>query len=233
MLDKIPNNMLLEDYLDNNYIDSKFVTIPKESGIIVEMKYPLLEMENSINECLVRKEVLDLLLEAKKNLPEGITFKIWDAYRPYKLQEEIYLKYKDKIIKEFNLNDLPSDKQNKIISNYVSYPNKDEVLCPIHTTGGAVDLTLFNTETNENLDMGIEFDEFSDLTNTNAFENEGMDETIRNNRRMLYNAMTSVGFTNLPTEVWHYDFGDRAWAFYNHKYALYKGILNKEDVIKE
>ena len=233
MLDKIPNNMLLEDYLDNNYIDSKFVTIPKESGIIVEMKYPLLEMENSINECLVRKEVLDLLLEAKKNLPEGITFKIWDAYRPYKLQEEIYLKYKDKIIKEFNLNDLPSDKQNKIISNYVSYPNKDEVLCPIHTTGGAVDLTLFNTETNENLDMGIEFDEFSDLTNTNAFENEGMDETIRNNRRMLYNAMTSVGFTNLPTEIWHYDFGDRAWAYYNSKSALYKGVLNKEDIVKE
>ena len=41
----------------------------------------------------------------------------------------------------------------------------------------------------------------------------------------LYNAMIKAGFTNLPSEVWHYDYGNRAWAYYNKKPAIYKGIL--------
>ena len=42
---------------------------------------------------------------------------------------------------------------------------------------------------------------------------------------MLYNAMTNAGFTNLPSEIWHYDYGNRAWAFYNNKPSIYKGIF--------
>ena len=78
--------------------------------------------------------------------------------------------------------------------------------------------------------MGIEFDDFSDLTNTNTFEKEGMDKNIRDNRRILYTVMTEVGFTNLPSEIWHYDYGDRAWAFYNNEPALYKGIFKLEEI---
>ena len=42
--------------------------------------------------------------------------------------------------------------------------------------------------------------------------------------------MTEVGFTNLPSEIWHYDYGDRAWAFYNNEPALYKGIFKLEEI---
>ena len=96
--------------------------------------------------------------------------------------------------------------QDEVIKNYVSLPNENEELPPLHATGGAIDLTIVDVKTKKELDMGIGFDAFSDLTNTDAFEKEGMDETIRENRRILYNAMTKAGFTNLPSEVWHFYF---------------------------
>ena len=204
--------------------ESQLVEIPTNLGIIIDMKYPKLGMKNAINKCLVRKEVLDMLLDAKNNLPDGYTFKIWDAYRPFELQKELYYKYKNQIIETFKLEKLSKESQNEIIKNYVSLPIKDEEMPPLHTTGGAIDLTVVNLKTGEDLDMGIGFDEFSNLTSIDAYEKEGMDETIKNNRRILYNAMIKAGFTNLPSEVWHYDYGDRAWAFYTKKQAIYKGI---------
>lgn len=222
---KIPHIEFPEKYEEKNFINSPLVSIKKNTEIIIDMQYPKLGMKKAINKCFVRKEVLDKLLKAKRYLPEGYTFKIWDAYRPLELQKELYDTYKDKIIKEFRLEDLPKKDQDKIIKKYVSLPGKTEDLTPLHITGGALDLTIVNLKTGEELDMGIDFDEFSDLTNTDAYEKEGMDETIRNNRRILYYAMTKAGFTNLPTEIWHYDYGNRAWAFYKKKPAIYKGII--------
>ncbi len=224
-MEKIPHIELLKMYKEHNFIDSPLVEIPKDSGIVIEMQYPILGMKESIKECLVRKEVLDKLLEAKSKLPSNITFKIWDAYRPFALQEELYYKYKDQIIKEFNLSNRSKEEQDEVIKNYVSLPIANEEFPPLHTTGGAIDLTLIYEDTKEELNMGIGFDSFSSLTSTDSFEEEGMDEEVRNNRRLLYYTMTSVGFTNLPSEIWHYDYGDRAWAFYNKKPSIYKGIF--------
>ena len=221
---KIPNNKDLEIYLENDFIEEELVEIPSNCGIIVEMKYPLLGMDNAISKCLMRREVLNKLLEAKKYLPKNITFKIWDAYRPLSLQKELYYKYKKQIIKDFNLENLNKTEQDKIISKYVSLPNEDKKIPPLHSTGGSIDLTLVYTDTKKELDMGVKFDEFSNLTYSSVFENKKMDKKIRYNRRILYNSMIKAGFTNLPSEIWHYDYGNRAWAFYKKSKAFYKGI---------
>lgn len=222
----IPHIELPEIYTDYKFIDSPFLKIPDDCGIIVELKYPLMGLENAVNDCWVRKEVLEKLLEAKTYLPEGITFKIWDAYRPFKLQQELYYKYREEVIDEFNLRHLSQEDQNKIINNYIALPIKNEILPPQHTTGGAIDLTLVDIKSGKDLDMGTSFDSFSVLSNIDSFEKIGMDETIRNNRRILYNAMIKAGFTNLPSEWWHYDYGDKNWAYYNKKPAIYKGIFD-------
>lgn len=224
-MEKIPHIDFLEMYEEREFIDSPLVNIPKDCGIIIEMQYPRLGMKESIEECLVRKEVLDKLLEAKNNLPESLTFKIWDAYRPLALQKELYYVYKDQIIDQFNLRLLPIEEQDEVIKNYVSLPNENVELPPLHTTGGSIDLTLVDIKTGKELDMGVGFDEFSDLTNTDAYEQDGMDEIVRNNRKILYYAMTKAGFTNLSSEIWHYDYGNRAWAFYTKKPAIYNGIF--------
>ena len=221
---KIPNNKDLEIYSNNSFIDEELVEVPNDCGIIIEMKYPLLNMENAFNKCLVRKEVLNRLLEAKKYLPKGVTFKIWDAYRSLSLQEEIFKKYKEDIIKIFNLENLNEKDQINIISKYVSLPSNNADIPPLHTTGGSVDLTLAYEETKKELDIGVNFDEFSILTKSSIFEQKGMNKKIRKNRRILYNSMIKAGFTNLPSEIWHYDYGNRAWAFYKNTTAIYRGI---------
>ena len=226
-MERIPHLELLKMYEKHQFIDSPLVEIPEDSGIIIDMQYPILGMKEAITQCLIRREVLEKLLEAKAKLPKGLTFKIWDAYRPFALQKELYYTYKDKIIEDFNLDKLSKKGQDNVIGNYVSLPVENETLPPLHTTGGAIDLTLVYEDTKEELNMGIVFDSFSDLTSTDAFEQDGMDEEVRNNRRILYYAMTSVGFTNLPSEIWHYDYGDRAWAFYTKKPAIYKGIFKR------
>ena len=44
------------------------------------------------------------------------------------------------------------------------------------------------------------------------------------------NVMTKAGFTNLPSEWWHYDYGDRFWAYYNKCSAIYEGVFTKEEI---
>ncbi|MCI8384343.1 MAG: M15 family metallopeptidase [Clostridia bacterium] len=96
---------------------------------------------------------------------------------------------------------------------------------PLHTTGGSVDLTITDLVTGKDLDFGIEFDDFSDLTNTSLYEKENLDGLVRDKRRLLYNIMVESGFTNLPSEVWHYDYGNRSWGYYKKKPAIYKGVF--------
>ena len=43
--------------------------------------------------------------------------------------------------------------------------------------------------------------------------------------------MTEVGFTNLPSEYWHYDYGNDKWAQLNKIAPFYAGILDAK--IKE
>lgn len=201
-------------------IDSDLIEIPATSGILIDMQYPKLNFKHAIQKCLLRKEAFEKLLEAKTYLPEELTFKIWDAYRPIELQLELYNTYKPIIIKEFKLENLEPSAQEKIISKYVSIPNDDA----LHASGGAIDLTLAYKDTGEELNMGTSFDSFSSLTHTDAFENDHSNTKIRDNRRILYNAMTKAGFVNLPTEYWHYDYGNKNWANYYKKPILFKSI---------
>lgn len=232
----IPETQTLEMWKEYDFIDSPFVEIPHtvkigtEPKIIVDMQYPKLGMKNAINKCLIRKEVLERLLIACTYLPHGLSFKIWDIYRTWNLQNELYYVYKPDIIKQFNLENLSLEEQEKIISNYVSIPNKNEILPPLHTTGGSVDLTMTDLATGKDLELGIEFDDFSDLTNTASYERENSNGLIRDNRRLLYNIMTEAGFTNLSSEVWHYDYGNRAWGYYKKKPAIYKGVLEIDKI---
>ncbi len=233
---RIPEIETLNMWKEHDFIDSPFVEIPhivklgKETKIIVDLKYPKLGMQNAIKKCLIRKEVFERLLIACTILPQGLAFRIWDIYRTWSLQNELYYVYKPDIIKQFNLENLSLDEQDKIISNYVSIPNKDEVLPPLHITGGSVDLTITDSVTGKDLNFGIEFDDFSDLTNTASYEKENLDGLVRDNRRLLYNIMIESGFTNLPSEVWHYDYGNRSWGYYKKKPAIYKGVLEIDKI---
>lgn len=219
---KIPVGSPLNEplmYLDNYFdCDSKYNHWVEAGG------KPLPGSSPSI---AARKTVVQKLLDAEKLLPKGYHFRIFDAYRPIAVQQALWDYFKAQKTAE---NPTLSEKEiNKITAFFVSYPSYNVLEPSLHNTGGAVDLTIVNDKGNE-LDMGCDFDEFTDRAWTNHYEpdcyNGERNETVRDNRRLLYHVMTSVGFTNLPSEWWHYDYGDDKWAQLNHTAPLYAGILD-------
>ena len=210
-----------------------FVEVRDGCPLDIKMQYPLIGLKNAVTACYLRKTVYELLLKAQANLPDGYFLRIWDAWRPISLQKELYESYRHDLISAFNLSSLPEDEQNAFISKYIAIPSENPDYPPAHTTGGAVDLTLIDKYGNE-LDMGTDFDDFSEKAATDYFEKEEYNGSIiQKNRRILNQAMTKAGFTNLPSEWWHYDCGNRNWADFSKNEAVYKGVFSKQDLIFE
>lgn len=218
-------------YKEHAFCRDEFVEVRTNEIFDVQMQYPIMGMQNAENQCFVRKEVYQKLLLASTYLPRGIRFKILDAWRPFRLQEELYEVYSAQIIRKFDMVSAGEEEQKKLIAQFVSEPSTNRDIPPVHTTGGAVDLTLVN-ENGEELNMGTEFDAFSASAYT-AYYEDGTDIEVRDNRRILYHAMTSAGFTNLPSEWWHFDYGDRFWAHYHKQPAIYRGVFTKEEIYEE
>lgn len=72
-----------------------------------------------------------------------------------------------------------------------------------HNRGCAVDLSLYDLKTKENLDMPTDFDDFTEHA---AIDYSGATDRQMKNREILRQAMESDGFKVYPAEWWHYDF---------------------------
>lgn len=197
------------------------ISVFSEGKIKVNMQYAKAKLCGAVNAAYVRKSVADMLLKAQSLLPEGYALEILDAWRPYEVQLSLFNAYKDDLVKgNPDLLKLSEKELIKRVCEFVSYPDKSKKVSFVHSSGGAVDLTILD-EYGERLDMGTEFDDFTDKAYTSWFEENGGDEKIIKNRRLLHNVMTSVGFTNYPAEWWHYDYGDVFWAFYSGKDVIF------------
>ena len=207
--------------IDEN--DEKLVStslIPEK--IIVRPYYYIQKIKGSMPECYVRSKVLDKLIEAANKLPKGYKLVIFDAWRPIKVQEELYKMIIEKLKKIYPTKDIEDIK--KEASNYVAIPSEDEKHPSPHTTGGSVDLSIAD-KNGKLLNMGTTFDTANEKSHTDYFDNKfsGKNKNNENkkeivlNRRLLYNIMISVGFTNYPKEWWHYDYGNQNWAYFNNK----------------
>jgi D-alanyl-D-alanine dipeptidase len=115
----------------------------------------------------------------------GYGVKIFDAYRPYSVTKKMW--------------DLIGDER------YVANPAKGSG----HNRGLAVDLTLINLATGEELPMGTGFDAFSDTAHHSFLQ---LPAPILQNRNLLRTIMESAGFRALETEWWHYSWpNDRGY----------------------
>lgn len=179
----------------------------------------------AISRVYVRQTVARMLLEAARALPAGFRLKIYDAWRPAAVQKALYSEYYDRLCRQYAGTGKTEAQLRQMASLFVSYPSEDPDAPFVHSTGGAVDLTIVDPSGKE-LDMGTAFDDFTEAAYTAHFENTGSEE-IRNNRRLLYHIMSHAGFTNLPSEWWHYDFGDRMWAAINKRNSIYRGIYTE------
>lgn len=109
----------------------------------------------------------------------GYGLKIWDAYRPYSVTEKFWDMVKDE--------------------RYVANPAKGSG----HNRGIAVDLTIIQLSNSRELDMGTDFDNFSDTAH-HVFKQ--LSPTVLHNRNLLRQTMESCGFTAYESEWWHYSY---------------------------
>lgn len=198
----------------------------KNSRIICAPQYYINGIPGAVKDCYMRKSVYNLLLIALDLLPAGYGFKIFDAWRPYAVQKFLFDEYAAKIQQSENISLSEAEEKAR---RFVSYPTDNPAKPYVHSTGGAVDLTILDAD-NKELNMGTGFDDFSHAAFTDYYE-ASLNDEIKANRRLLYHVMTKAGFTNYPSEWWHYDYGDLFWATEKKAdYAIFGGIYKLQDV---
>jgi zinc D-Ala-D-Ala dipeptidase len=166
----------------NNELIDLEAFIPK---LVLDIRYASAnnftgEQIYNIPKAFARKPVAEALLRIQEDLNEqGLGLKIFDAYRPYAATVKFYEVYGDTM--------------------YVASPYKGSK----HNRGCAVDLTLINLETGEELKMPTSYDSFQEMAHAD-FPLE--DEEALYNRELLKSIMQQHGFKVYASEWWHFDF---------------------------
>lgn len=157
---------------------------------------------------MLTRQAADSLLAVSNDLKQmGYRLKIYDAYRPQMAVDHFVRWGKD-------LNDT-------LMKRYF-YPNVDKSrLFELdyiaeksgHTRGSTLDLTIFDMNTEKEVDMGGTFDWFGTESHpdcggnpeTGVYRpNDTISEAQFNNRMVLRNAMMRHGFKPYSSEWWHF-----------------------------
>lgn len=177
----------------------------------------------------VRLSLAKKLSLAKNFLPKDIRFLIKEGYRSLDIQEKAFKRSLQRVKENSPYQDL--DYLIAEASKYVAPPN----VAP-HPTGGAVDLTLIDSNGIE-LDLGTPFDAIPHETdNATFFDATNISVEAIQNRQILAHALQSVGFVNYYTEWWHWSYGDKYWAVMNDvNEALYNHVTDEDllDLLQE
>ena len=181
------------------------------SKILVRSWYFGEGLPGSLPEAWLREGVFDRLIRAARKLPEGWHFVVWDGWRSPVLQGTLFNILLKRIrSEEPGLSEAEAEDRAGV---FVAFPSKDPMRLSGHFSGGAVDLTIAD-DSGRYLDMGGGFDEPTERSFTDHYENagHGHGHVARDNRRLLVSLMGEAGFDNYPQEWWHYDYGNRNWA---------------------
>jgi len=131
--------------------------------------------------CYLLKEAAEKLKLVQEYLEkQGYGLKVWDGYRPRSAQYKMW-------------NVCPDPK-------YVADPKKGS----IHNSGAAVDVTLIDLKTGEEVEMPTEFDDFSKKAGANW--EEGISKDAIKHRKLLQKAMQDHGFQPYKNEWWHFNY---------------------------
>ena len=149
---------------------------------------------------LLTKEAATALKKASDEVvSKGYRLKIYDAYRPQKAVTHFMNWAKDVSdtrMKKYFYPEL--DKSVLFDQGYIAEKSG-------HSRGGTVDLTLFDMNTEKELDMGGTFDYFGELSH---LDYKQITAEQYENRMILRDAMLANGFKPLDEEWWHFTLKD-------------------------
>ena len=218
-LEIIPKHILLKVKVEDN--GEELVDLRNESPEILFEIAEYLDRNTATGSefedaHFVRESVAKRIAQAQRNLPEGLKLLIRCGYRTPAVQSRQYkLDYDALLIEhpDWNKTELDVEIENRTASVDVAP----------HCTGGAVDLTIVDSD-GKQLDMGTKMGTFGSKTHTCSNQ---ISQSARNNRIILLDAMTNAGFFNFPGEWWHFAYGDRDWAVINNTHSIYGPIVKR------
>lgn len=154
-------------------------------GIVYDLRYATtnnfmhrLMYPAGTRQTFLRKNAAEALLKVQQELNQGgMGLKIFDAYRPYSVTVKFWELVKDE--------------------RYVANPKNGSG----HNRGAAVDLTLIDMKTRQELNMGTGFDNFSDTAHQGFTK---LPDATLKNRSLLKTTMEKYGFRAYSDEWWHY-----------------------------
>jgi D-alanyl-D-alanine dipeptidase len=174
----------------------------------------------------IRSALYDRLVAARQHLPDGVTFKIYEAYRPRARQQKLWDGVFDRLRKEHP--DLTPEAVAARTRSWVADPNG---VGSGHLFAAAVDVTLHDTATGVDLDMGCDIQAFDTRT---ATWSAAITEAQRANRLTLVTALACEGVLNYPPEWWHFSYGDRIWAILQRRPAtVFKPVPDATGLCQE
>ena len=181
---------------------------------------PLVSIRNSVPEIIsrpvyqasqgedqfVRHSVADMLAKAQSFLPDGLQLVLFDGWRSIELQRQLY--EQEYAVQASRLYGRDQASIVAETQRYVSVPSSSGEVPSPHNTGGAVDVAIMKDD--ELLDFGTRHDDMSERSALVYAEmNASLGVAARDNRRMLYYAMTKAGFEPYVDEWWHYNYGNQ------------------------
>ena len=170
---------------------------------------------------LLTRQAADSLRAVSDDVKQlGYRLKIYDAYRPQKAVDHFVrwaANLSDTIMKPYFYPEL--DKSVLFVQGYIAEKSG-------HTRGSTVDLTLFDMNTEKELDMGGTFDFFGPESHPDFCGNPDTDTFIGvyspagrtitpqqfHNRMILRQAMMRHGFKPIDTEWWHFTLKDEPFS---------------------
>ena len=154
-------------------------------GIVLDIRYATTnnftkEKIYNLAKAYARRPVAESLKKAQAALKsKGLGIKIFDAYRPYKATIKFYEIYHD--------------------TTYVASPYRGSR----HNRGCAIDMTLIDLKTGEELKMPTSYDSFQKAAWPST---QVKDPEIKKNRDLIISVMQKQGFKVNGSEWWHFDF---------------------------
>ena len=153
---------------------------------------------------LLTKEAAAALKAVSDEVKEkGYRLKIYDAYRPQKAVDN-FVRWAEDIddarMKPYFYPNV--DKTNLFSEGYIDAKSG-------HSRGSTVDLTLFDMNTEKELDMGGTFDWFGEESHPDYVGDLTQEQLA--NRNILRDAMLNNGFKPLDTEWWHFTLKDEPY----------------------
>lgn len=144
--------------------------------------------------CFIHEKALTLLEKAiVLSDKQGFKFKVFDAFRPKLAAQALW---------DFCPNPM-----------YVADPKKGSN----HTRGVAIDLTLIDKNSEQELPMGVPFDDFTEIAHHSAI----LPKDIALNRFTLLGIMMSAGWDFYMNEWWHYQlFSPRDFPLIEDDYGI-------------